>query len=341
MIISQNEIRAMIHCKKNTRFDGLSRVILLFFVLICNPTGRYLWAQSEITMSQNAYIPSLLNPGSAGKTGSYQAVGAFKKQWVGIKGAPQTSFLGINGEVAFLKSFHGVGAIVTHDVEGALTTMNIAADYSYHIELDKGLLGLGLRVGVLNTAFKPSELSTVADGLDDDYHQSSDPLLQGSDESATAFDVGLGAFYQSSKCYLGLSFLHLTAPEMEMNSGARIKRRPMMDIAAGRKLRENASLGIEARANLMTDFSSTEIDVSLLANLKSKVTVGVGYRFQDAVFFQVGANLSSTFFVGYDYDLCVTDFSSQTSGGHEIILTYNFSVDIERRTKRYKSVRIL
>ncbi|MDO4461424.1 MAG: PorP/SprF family type IX secretion system membrane protein [Bacteroidia bacterium] len=331
----------MIHCKKNTRFDEICRVILLFFVLICNSTRGYLWAQSDITISQSAYIPSLLNPGSAGRTGTYQAVGAFKKQWVGIKGAPQTSFLGINGEVAFLKSFHGVGAIVTHDKVGALTTMNIAADYSYHIELDKGLLGLGLRVGVLNTAFKPSELSTAPGGLEDDYHQQTDPLLQGSDESATAVDVGLGAFYQSSLCYLGLSFLHLNAPKMEMNSGACIKRRPLMNIAAGRKLREDASLGIEARTNFMTDFSSTEIDVSLLANLKSKLAVGVGYRLQDAVFFQVGANLSSTFFVGYDYDLCVTDFSSQNSGGHEIILTYTFSVDIERRTKRYKSVRIL
>ncbi len=331
----------MIHCKKNTRFDGLNCVILLFFVLICSLRGNSLWAQSDMTMSQNATVLSLLNPGSAGKTGTYQAVGAFKKQWVGIKGAPQSSFLGINGEVSFLKSFHGVGAIVTHDVEGALTTMNIAADYSYHIELNKGLLGLGLRVGVLNAAFKVSELSTSVDGLEDDYHQSSDPLLQGSDESATVFDAGLGAFFQSSTSYLGLSLLHLTVPKMEMNSGATIKRRPLMNISAGRKLRESATLGFEARANLLTDFSSTEIDVALLANLKSKVTVGVGYRFQDAVFFQVGANLSSALYVGYDYDLCVTDFSARTSGSHEIVLAYTFSIDVERRNKRYKSVRIL
>lgn len=331
----------MNHCKKNTRFSELNCVILLFFVLICNSVGISLWAQSDMTMSQNAAVPSLLNPGSAGRTGTYQAVGAFKKQWVGIKGAPQSSFLGVNGEVAFLKNFHGVGAIVTHDVGGALTTMNIAADYSFHIELDKGLLGLGLRVGVLNAAFKVSDLSTTVDGLEDDYHQSSDPLLQGSDESATAFDAGLGAFFQTPKSYLGLSLLHLSVPKMELNSGAVIKRRPLMNLCAGRKLREDASLGIEARANLLTDFSSTEIDVSLLANLKSKVTVGVGYRLQDAVFFQVGANLSSALYVGYDYDLCVTDFSSRTSGSHEIVLAYTFSIDVERRNKRYKSVRIL
>lgn len=331
----------MIHRKKNARFGALNSVILLFFVLICNMTGTVLWAQNDITMSQCTAIPSLLNPGSAGRTGTYQAVGAFRKQWVGIKGAPQTSFLNVNGEVAFLKNFHGIGAIVTHDAEGALTTMNIAADYSYHIELDKGMLGLGLRAGVLNTAFNASDLSTTVDGLEDDYHQSSDPLLLGSDESATAFDAGFGAFFQSSKSYLGFSILHLTAPKMEMNSGATIKRRPLMDLCAGRKLRESTTLGFEARANLLTDFSSTEIDVALLANLKSKVTVGVGYRLQDAVFFQVGANLSSALFVGYDYDLCVTDFRTRTSGSHEIVLAYTFSVDVERRTKRYKSVRIL
>ncbi|MCF0190718.1 MAG: PorP/SprF family type IX secretion system membrane protein [Marinilabiliaceae bacterium] len=331
----------MIHCKKKGRFCDVECVLLAFFVLICISCETSMMAQNDVMLSQVGAVPSLLNPGTAGKSGSYEAVGAFRKQWVGFEGSPQSTMLGVNGEVAFLKNFHGIGAMVVHDKVGALTTMNIGLDYSFHIELSHGLLGLGLRVGVLNTAFNAGDLHPSVDGLDDDYHQSSDPLLEGSDDSGTALDIGFGAFYQSKRSYLGFSVLHLTSPRMEMKSGAIIKRRPMMALMAGRKLREDAELGIEARSGFQTDFSSSEFDVSVLANIRRKVSLGIGYRLQDAIFFQLGANLLGGIFVGYGYDLCLTDFRSYQSGSHEVVLSYSFNIDVERRTKRYKSVRML
>lgn len=46
------------------------------------------------------------------------------------------------------------------DKVGAATTLTLNAAYSYHIYLDKGMLGLGARFGVYNVKFDASDLST-------------------------------------------------------------------------------------------------------------------------------------------------------------------------------------
>ncbi len=333
-------------CEKNVlrnflrMFYSDKSVLLLFFILICTLNGQEVVAQNEMQFSGYANMPIMVNPGAAGKTGNWNAVGAFRKQWVGFDGAPQTTVLSIDGEVAFLKSFHGLGVSVFHDKSGALTTMNINANYSYHIELSKGQIGIGARLGAINTAFKVSDLSATVDGAETDYHQSSDMVLEGSDDSSTAFDIGLGAFYQSNESYASLSLLHVNYPKMTMKSGSEIKVRPLLTLGAGRKL-GSGQISIEPRLFFKSDFSSWQLEMSGNADIGKRVTFGIGYRVQDAIFFLLGINLSNGMYVGYTYDLCVSELHRYNSGSHEVGVSYTFNIDVEKRTKRYKSVRIL
>lgn len=315
-------------------------VLLLFFILFCSLNIQQVSAQNEMQFCGCANLGIVVNPGAAGKTGSWNAVGSFRKQWVGFDGAPQTTILGIDGEVKFLKSFHGVGVSVFHDKVGPLTTMNINGNYSYHLELGKGYLGLGARLGVINVAFKTSDLKPSVDGGENDYHQSSDEALQGGDDSGTTFDVGLGGFYQSEVSYVSLSLLHLNAPTVEMKGGAEIKSRPVVTFGAGRKLGSSA-MNLEPRIFFKSDFASSQLEMSALVNMKSKFAVGMGYRLQDAIFFEFGLNLSNGLYVGYTYDLCLSGLRRYNSGSHEVNVSYTFNIDVEKRTKRYKSVRIL
>lgn len=326
--------------KKIQMFCKNKGVLLLFFVLFCILNCNDSFGQNEMQFGGTANLPVVVNPGAAGKTGSWNAIGAFRKQWIGFDGAPQTTILGIDGEVMFLKSFHGVGAEVFHDKVGAFTTMNINANYSYHIELANGLLGLGARLGAINVAFNPSELNPSVDGGENDFHQSSDEALQGSDDSGTTFDIGLGGFYQSKNSYLGLSFLHVNVPKVEMKSGAEIKHRPVATLSAGHKL-GSGQVNFEPRMFFKTDFASWQMEVEGLVNFKKNLVAGIGYRLQDAIFFQLGVNLSNGIYVGYAYDMCMSGLKRYNTGSHEVIVGYTFSIDVEKRTKRYKSVRIL
>ncbi len=338
--------KVVLKCEKNVFRNFLRMfycnkgVLLLFFVLICILNGQVIYAQNEMQFAGYANLPIVVNPGAAGKTGTWNAVGAFRKQWVGFDGSPQTSILGVDGEVAFLKSFHGVGASVFHDKSGPLTMMNINANYSYHIELSKGQVGIGLRLGALNAAFNVSELSATVDGAETDYHQSSDLALQGSDDSGTSFDVGLGGFYQSSKSYISLSMLHLSCPKIELKSGTQIKARPILTFGSGYKL-GSGQTNFEPRLFFKSDFASWQLEMSGNVNMKDKIGFGVGYRLQDAIFFTFGINLSNGMYVGYGYDLCLSELHRYNSGSHEVGVSYTFNIDVEKRTKRYKSVRIL
>lgn len=316
-------------------------VFLIIFILFCNLCCETCTAQNEIQISHAGSLPTVVNPGATGSSGSYKAIAAYRSQWVGFEDAPSTTVIGVDGEVKFLKNFHGVGATVIVDEIGAFTNMNVNLNYSYHLELNDGLLGLGMRVGAINVAMKNSDLRPSVDGMEDDYHQSDDMALQGDDDSATGLDIGLGVFYQTQRGYLSFSILHVNAPKVEMKSGTKIGLRPVMTIGGGRQYKWGAEMIFEPRCHIKTDFSTIQTDITGSLNFKKVASLGLGYRLQDAIFFQLGANLSNGLFVGYTYEIGVSKLSSYNSGTHEIALGYTFNIDIEKRTKRYKSVRLL
>ncbi len=328
--------------EKKKTFWSVNDVLLVVFILICSSHSRPATAQNEMQFTGIANMPVVVNPASAGRLGAMNAVAAYRKQWVGFDGSPSTTLLGIDAEVKFLRNFHGVGALVFYDKIGPYTSININANYSFHIELDKGQLGVGARVGAQNIAVSPSELSPSVSGYETDYHQDSDPVLEGSDDGGTALDIGLGAFFQSKRSYLSFSVLHINAPTIETKEGAKISLKPTMTLGAGRKTKEiGENITIEPRMSFKTDFSSCQFDMIGLMNIKEKVSWGLGYRWQDALIFQFGLNLSNGINVGYDYDLSLSKVIKYNSGSHEVSISYTFDVDMERRTKRYKSVRIL
>lgn len=337
-----NKCKKISAAKILQRFCSLKRVLLVIFILFCDLSCRSIFAQNEMQFSGSANMPLALNPASAGRSGEVDVLGAYRTQWVGFKGAPSTTVLGVDGEVKFLKSFHGVGACVFHDVIGKFTTMNINANYSYHVELNKGLLGIGMRLGAINMAYNPSQLQPAVAGAEDDYHQQTDEALQGDDESATTLDVGLGAYYQTKRAYLSLSLLHVNAPVLSMKSGAELQTKPVLVLSAGRRITsEQSKCSFEAQLLAKSDFSSLQVEALGVVGLGRFAWGALGYRLQDAMLLQAGVNLNNGISVGYGYDLGLSRLRTYHSGSHEVVVGYTFNVDIEKRTKRYKSVRIL
>lgn len=287
-------------------------------------------------------MPTVVNPGAAGRSGQIDATAAFRQQWVGFSDAPQQFLIAADAEVSFLKSFHGVGIMALQDKIGPATNLSLSASYSYHLYLDKGLLGLGLRLGAYNVKFDASSLSTSPEGLQDGYHQESDEALTGADDSQTAFDVGLGAFYQSEASFLSLSMLHLTAPELELKNGTLLKVRPVLNLGAGRLLGHDIRVkSFEPRLAFKTDFASWQLDLWLNANFNPRFWLGLGARIQDALLAATGVHLKNGLDISYAYDLSLSKLKRYNSGSHEVVVRYSIDFAREKPTKRYMSVRIL
>lgn len=330
------------HMSAKTSFFSAKRALSAFFALICVLYYQVAKAQSEPLFTGSALMPSAVNPGAAGKSGLLDATAAFRQQWVGFDGAPTQFLLAADAEVRFLRNFHGVGLTAMQDKVGPVKAINLSAAYSYHIYLDKGILGLGASFGAYNVKFTASDLQTSTPDLPDGFHQESDEVLSGADDSQTAFDVGLGAFYQSEVSFLSLAVQHLTAPDIEMKNGAALNVRPVLSLSAGRLLGKDVKQrSVEPRLMLRTDFGSLQTEMWLNANFNPRFWLGLGARFQDAMLVATGVRLKNGLDISYAYDLSLSKLRKYNSGSHEVVLHYSVDLNRERPTRRYKSVRIL
>lgn len=326
----------------NVRFCSIKRALLAIFSLICTPTTEVASAQNEPNYTGSASLPSVVNPAAAGASGMASATAAFRQQWVGFDDAPQVMLIAADMQVSFLRNFHGIGILAVQDKTGAMTNINLAAAYSFHIYLDKGILGLGARFGAVNAKFSASSLHTAPADIQDGYHQETDPLIDGNDDSQTAFDAGLGAFYQSENAFLSVALQHLTAPTLTLKSNARINVRPLLTVNAGRLLGKDVRIrSFEPRVALMTDFASWQLELSAAFNCNKFFWFALGARIQDALLAQTGVRLRNGLDLAYAYDLSLSKLKRYNSGSHEIIARYSFDFDRQKPDKRYKSVRIL
>ncbi len=318
------------------------RALSAFFTLICVLYCQVAKAQSEPLFSGSFLMPSAVNPGAAGRSGLVDVTAAFRQQWIGFDGAPTQFFLAADAELSFLKNFHGIGVLAVQDKVGPVTALCLGGEYSFHIYLDKGMLGLGARFGAYNVKFGTSDLYTSPADLPSGFHQESDEALSGADDSQTAFDAGLGAFYQSEASFMSLSILHLTAPELEMKSGAKMNVRPVMNLGAGRLLGKDVrQRSVEPRLALRTDFASWQMEMWLNANFNPRFWLGLGARLQDALLASTGVRLKNGLDISYAYDLSLSKLRKYNSGSHEVVIHYSIDLSREKPTKRYKSVRIL
>jgi hypothetical protein len=90
-----------------------------------------------------------------------------------------------------------------------------------------------------------------------------------------------------------------------------------------------------------TDFTFTRIDVTARVRYKKFLTAGVAYRHDDAVSAMLGAEFKG-FFIGYSYDYPLTAISKASSGSHELVLGYNFKLNLSDKNKnKHKSIRIM
>ena len=315
--------------------------ILIIFLLICTILVQSVESQNGVQLGNASSGLLEINPGFAGSVGSINVIAIRRQQWVGFEGAPATTVVGVDKEIKFGGNFHGIGASVVYDVIGAYSTAFINANYSYHIEIENGLIGLGLKMGVINSKISSSELTTTVDGQDDDYHQKSDEAIPTSDDSGIALDVGFGAFCQTQKFYLGLSCLHLNQPSPTFKNDISVKYRPLFMFNGGYKYDINKKIVLESRVLLKTDFAAFQFDINCIAAIKERYWFGLGYRYNDAIPIQVGLNLTNGLSVGYSYEVNISPIHSYNSGSHELTIGYVFDLDIEKRTKRYKSVRFL
>jgi len=305
-------------------------ISLLLFIILFGSVS----AQQDPQFAHNMYNHLYTNPGYTGMGEGIDMYVINRQQWVGYEGAPLTTLAGVSTKVNFLGAKGGIGLVISDDRFEFEKDFQAKLSYSYHKNLGRGNLGVGLSAGIinfdLNGTWNPPETSAAGD----DY------IPQDAGQKIV-LDLNFGLFYQiKDKFYLGVSSSHLNQPEIGYpNVTASFLRRHYFATVGYSKRLLNSP--IEMQPSVFVKYDGTKIQYSgnITALYNKKFWLGVSYRNQDAIYPMLGVNLANGLKVGYTYELSLSKMITVSKGTHEVFLGY--SLDLGKINKNYKYKSIL
>ena len=311
------------------------QTLILVLLLIIAKAGI---TQQDPQFSQYMFNQMSINPGYAGSNDMICITGINRQQWVGFPGAPSSTVFHANAPIKPFGISSGVGLTLINDKAGFNDNLSISATYAYRIDLGEGKLGIGASFGFLNQKLAPEWYIPT-----DDYHQqpSGDPLIPENDESVFVFDMGFGIYYNTNNLYIGISSTHINEPELSYTKGTPFIKRNYYLTAGYSFQLSNPLFEIVPSIQVISDAVTSSITFNTNVTYNKKFWGGVSYRAGSAIVGLLGLQIFNGVRFGYAYEFPTSDIIKSTSGSHEFMISYCFSVAGDRTAKKYKSIRFL
>ena len=256
-------------------------------------------------------------------TGNHEQVNAFlthRSQWTGIAGAPQTSYLTLDGPIE-AKNI-GLGLNLYNDVTSMTSKNGAFANYSYKLKInDDNNLYFGLALGVLNTKIDFSK-AVVRDV--------NDPYLFSTAQTKTAFSADFGLGYTWKKLEVGFCAPQILGNKIRFKNDegntsyytlARHYQGSVKYVFDVSKEKE-----ITAYPLIMVRYATGSIfqyDVNAILDWKKIGWFGITYHSNNALALSGGVRYKGLA-VGYAYDIGVSKVKSYTGSSSEFLLSYTF-----------------
>lgn len=315
------------------------KVIVLFVLLLVTMAGVRAQQAPIFTNYNNSY--TYINPGFAGLSEGVNLLGIYRQQWAGFtdtdgKEIAPTTLL-VTGDMPIRALGGGISFSVLNDQLGFEKNTNVGLGYSYHLDMGGSTMGIGVSVTLLN---RTVDFGALTPG------QPGDPLLnQLHEESGMLVDVSAGLFWQIPESFYigvsGINLLNTTGKSLgESESAASFTTDRTLYFVAGYPFMFETmpTFKFIPSVNVMTNFSSAQLNAGVKVVYNDLFSLGVNYRPQESVGLTVGLTIKD-FVLGYAYDINTMGYS--IPGSHEISLSYCFKLDLDRTPRDYRSVRYL
>ena len=312
--------------------------ILFISVFLMNSV----YSQQLAQHSQYLRNQYMVNPGSAGVYDFTDITLSGRQQWQNFINAPVTTYFSIaaplakkvrevynpairtshepvkNPEVHTGKFKHAVGGQVFVDQYGAFRKTETAGTYAIHLPLSKNYtLSFGTKVGLSNNKFMEDKALVLNAGLDNNYI-----TYLSNQTNKNIVNLGMGFYLYSKKLFFGISADQLTKETISSrNTSLTFNSMIHTKILGGYKidLNNNFTLTPSFLVKYMSPTPLT-IEVSTQFEFKEWIWMAISYRHKDAVIGMFGLNISEKFKLGYSYDYTISNISSYSRGGHELVL---------------------
>ncbi len=285
--------------------------LIIGFILLMQFQG---FAQIETMYSLYRFNPQVISPMYVGSSEQSELSVINRQQWIGIEGAPKTTSLTANLK---WKDKKGVGLMLLSDAAGPMQTMVIGGDFAYHVKLNSDwTMSSGIRLAMANLSLNFSGMRLV----------STNDEVFGMDRS-TGFQPNMGwgiSFHKREGMYMNFSMPRIM--KYDFGSG----QAGFKDVAylfgmigtqmkAGEKVTIHPSVLIRLANEVPLNW-----DINLSARFSEKFDVGINYRVDDSFGMRFGIQATRKFYLGYVYELPISQISKASSQSHEFGLKYSF-----------------
>lgn len=314
----------------------LRRILLsAFFISMLSSA----YCQYDPFVSLYMFNQMFYNPGYAGDGNEIEAKALGREQWMGFDGAPTTFFFNLDAPFKLFNQRHGVGLSIYNDEIGYSRNTGLNLSYAYRKSFIQGDLGIGVGLNMISLQFIDGT-NWITSGDD----VSEDPSIPETSEAPMIIDFNFGLYYSSDNLFLSLSGRNLANAHMKFKDSEKdetfVGRQVYLSTAYDYQL-SNPMFSLKPGIMVGTDFSSTQLSVSSIVTYNKRIYGGLAYKPTDAVSAIVGIDLPSGIEVAVCYDFTTSRLANSSSGSFEFMLGYSFNLDIDKDSRKYKSVRFL
>lgn len=275
------------------------------------------YTQQQPLFTQYMFNGLVINPAYTGSHESLTLTASFRRQWTGIKGAPQAEVFSAHSPIKFSRS--SAGFVATHDQVGVTNQYMAYGTYAYHIPVSRtGKVAVGGQAGVTYYNAKLSELDIVT------QNQQNDPAFEGNDTRYMP-NLGLGAYFYTKRTYVGLASPTIINNKWKQDDPLiQSTQERHYFLSAGHVFDLNSNLKLKPNV-LVRWVESGPFQYDINANLliHEILWVGASYRMQDSVDGLLEWNINNTFRIGYSYGYPINALSTLQSGTHEVVLNFS------------------
>lgn len=307
-------------------------------------------AQQKPHYTQYILNQYIINPALTGIENYIDVKLSHRHQWVGLDGAPVTTYLTVHGpigkkdfrtsatsfrvpgenprgksyweEYTAAEPHHGIGLQVVNDRTGPLNMFSGYVTYAYHIGLSaRTSLAAGFGVGFTN-------LSLNTNKLDFGIVTPVDPAVYTS-KGLNYFrpDFNAGLYLYSADYFIGLSAQQII-PQKVSFSDNNVKSTdgrfvPHLFATAGYRFLVNEDFNITPSV-MVKYINPVPVQAEFNAKLQylDLAWIGASYRTGEGFAGMLGMNISNTLNVGYSYDYTTSNLNTVSKGTHELLVGF-------------------
>jgi type IX secretion system PorP/SprF family membrane protein len=275
--------------------------------------------QQDAMYTQYMFNMMGVNPAYAGSRGILSATAMYRRQWVGVEGAPETS--AISFDMATRDNKIGIGIQAFNDRIGITRNSGFYATYAYRIRFEeKGSLAIGLQGGISNYKADLTKVDLIDDG-DVAFSQNINVILP---------TFGAGVYYNTDRFYAGFSIpnlvkSYLRKDQIYYTADVIAKKYMHFFFIAGYvfDLDEDFKLKPSTLVKMVRG-APVQVDINTNLWIKDVVGVGASYRTGDAVSGLLELQITNQLRLGYAYDQTISRLVKYNQGTHEIMLRFEF-----------------